>query len=234
MQYWYLFTPVHTRYWFLYSNVHKQYWYLYSNANMEYWKENHLGKTTPSSPDRDSNLDLPVLSGRAQHKRIKFPLWLNADRGDMEDEDIDKFLSLCKHNFPKATISIGMLDEVKTLVYKTRYTEKLVTQMKDALTRNNVTQTVAFPVQFLRAVYSVDTLSALKDVQGITDSALYMYSRFAPIYGEDQLPKVVSRGHSKPGSPQIMKGKLTTFIITGVSRIPNKRVNVPNWQQGMI
>nr|CAD7586509.1 unnamed protein product [Timema genevievae] len=29
--------------------------------------ENHLGKTTPSSPDRDSNLDLPVLDGRAQH-----------------------------------------------------------------------------------------------------------------------------------------------------------------------
>nr|CAD7404377.1 unnamed protein product [Timema cristinae] len=33
--------------------------------------ENHLGKTTPSSPDRDSNLDLPVLCGRAQHdKRV--------------------------------------------------------------------------------------------------------------------------------------------------------------------
>nr|CAD7261300.1 unnamed protein product [Timema shepardi] len=29
--------------------------------------ENHLGKTTPSSPDRDLNLDLPVLGGRAQH-----------------------------------------------------------------------------------------------------------------------------------------------------------------------
>ncbi|CAG2053900.1 unnamed protein product [Timema podura] len=29
--------------------------------------ENHLGKTTPSSPDRDSNLDLPVLGGRTQH-----------------------------------------------------------------------------------------------------------------------------------------------------------------------
>nr|CAD7199156.1 unnamed protein product [Timema douglasi] len=29
--------------------------------------ENHLGKTTPSSPDQDSNLDLPVLSSRAQH-----------------------------------------------------------------------------------------------------------------------------------------------------------------------
>nr|CAD7455450.1 unnamed protein product [Timema tahoe] len=29
--------------------------------------ENHLGKTTPSSPDRDSNFDLPVLGGLAQH-----------------------------------------------------------------------------------------------------------------------------------------------------------------------
>nr|CAD7394796.1 unnamed protein product [Timema cristinae] len=33
--------------------------------------ENHLGKTTPSSLDRDSNLDLPVLSSQAQHKREK-------------------------------------------------------------------------------------------------------------------------------------------------------------------
>nr|CAD7260754.1 unnamed protein product [Timema shepardi] len=34
--------------------------------------ENHLEKTTPSSPDRDSNLDLPVLSGRAHHdKRVR-------------------------------------------------------------------------------------------------------------------------------------------------------------------
>nr|CAD7573186.1 unnamed protein product [Timema californicum] len=33
--------------------------------------ESHLGKTTPSSPDRDSNLDLPVLNSRAQHdKRV--------------------------------------------------------------------------------------------------------------------------------------------------------------------
>nr|CAD7397014.1 unnamed protein product [Timema cristinae] len=33
--------------------------------------ETHLGKTSLSSPDRDSNLDLPVLSSRAQHdKRV--------------------------------------------------------------------------------------------------------------------------------------------------------------------
>nr|CAD7445258.1 unnamed protein product [Timema bartmani] len=29
--------------------------------------ENYLGNTTPSSPDRDSNLDLPVIGGLAQH-----------------------------------------------------------------------------------------------------------------------------------------------------------------------
>nr|CAD7196070.1 unnamed protein product [Timema douglasi] len=33
--------------------------------------ENYLGKTTPITPDRDSNLDLPVLSSRAQHDKIK-------------------------------------------------------------------------------------------------------------------------------------------------------------------
>nr|CAD7429758.1 unnamed protein product [Timema monikensis] len=33
--------------------------------------ENHLGNTTPSSPERDLNLVLPVLSSRAQHdKRV--------------------------------------------------------------------------------------------------------------------------------------------------------------------
>nr|CAD7424836.1 unnamed protein product [Timema monikensis] len=32
--------------------------------------ESHLGKTTPSSPDRDSDLDLPILSSRAQHKCV--------------------------------------------------------------------------------------------------------------------------------------------------------------------
>nr|CAD7409196.1 unnamed protein product [Timema cristinae] len=35
--------------------------------------ENHLGKNPVSSPDRDSNLDLPVLSSRAQHDKRKSP-----------------------------------------------------------------------------------------------------------------------------------------------------------------
>nr|CAD7205262.1 unnamed protein product [Timema douglasi] len=33
--------------------------------------ENHLGKTTPSSPGRDSNLDLPVLSSRAPTRQAR-------------------------------------------------------------------------------------------------------------------------------------------------------------------
>nr|CAD7259883.1 unnamed protein product [Timema shepardi] len=34
--------------------------------------ENYFGKTNPSSPDRDSNLDLPVHSSRAQHDKRNF------------------------------------------------------------------------------------------------------------------------------------------------------------------
>nr|CAD7262049.1 unnamed protein product [Timema shepardi] len=42
------------------------------NSHLRGWRvENNLGKSTPSSPDRDSNLDLPVLSSRAKHdKRV--------------------------------------------------------------------------------------------------------------------------------------------------------------------
>nr|CAD7577462.1 unnamed protein product [Timema californicum] len=65
--------------------------------------ENHLGKTIPSSPDQDSNLDLPVLSSRAQHnKRIaggsvgfEFPhssLYLVSDSNVCEDS-VDKLLT---------------------------------------------------------------------------------------------------------------------------------------------
>nr|CAD7427680.1 unnamed protein product [Timema monikensis] len=55
--------------------------------------ENHLGKTTPSSPNRDSNLDLPVLSSRAQHdERVsqlrhrggRFRCKINVPRGRLE------------------------------------------------------------------------------------------------------------------------------------------------------
>nr|CAD7409205.1 unnamed protein product [Timema cristinae] len=34
--------------------------------------ENRLGKTTPSPPDRDSNIDLPILGSRVQHETSTF------------------------------------------------------------------------------------------------------------------------------------------------------------------
>nr|CAD7411344.1 unnamed protein product [Timema poppensis] len=41
--------------------------------------ENHLGKTTPSSPDRDSNLDLPVLNSRASTRQARTrSLWASS------------------------------------------------------------------------------------------------------------------------------------------------------------
>nr|CAD7404457.1 unnamed protein product [Timema cristinae] len=41
--------------------------------------KNPLGKTTPSSHDRDSNLDLPVLSSRAQHDKRACAKLLNIE-----------------------------------------------------------------------------------------------------------------------------------------------------------
>nr|CAD7573805.1 unnamed protein product [Timema californicum] len=46
--------------------------------------ENHLGKTTLSSTDRDSNLDLPVLSSRAQHDKRVSQLRHRGGRGSTE------------------------------------------------------------------------------------------------------------------------------------------------------
>nr|CAD7569935.1 unnamed protein product [Timema californicum] len=49
--------------------------------------KNHLGKTTPSSPDRDSNLDLPVLSS------------LSSTRQAWPDYDVDRGALFIQHKF---------------------------------------------------------------------------------------------------------------------------------------
>nr|CAD7462775.1 unnamed protein product [Timema tahoe] len=121
--------------------------------------------------------------------KLKFPLWLHADTDNMGEKDIDKFLSLYTHNFPEATISIGMLHVGQKFGSKREYNAKLVTQMKDTLTRNNVTQTVVFPVDLVGATYSLDTLPALNDVHGITDSALYMYAGVSNHLSDDEISR---------------------------------------------
>nr|CAD7401136.1 unnamed protein product [Timema poppensis] len=52
--------------------------------------ENHLGKTTPSSPDRDSNLDLPVLSSRAQHDK-RLMKWALGSSDQYSFHELDKY-----------------------------------------------------------------------------------------------------------------------------------------------
>nr|CAD7406666.1 unnamed protein product [Timema poppensis] len=61
--------------------------------------ENHLGKTIPSSPDRDSNLDLPVLSSRVQHdKRRSRTAYLGGIKG------ADRPLAGISHREPSSAL----------------------------------------------------------------------------------------------------------------------------------
>nr|CAD7392156.1 unnamed protein product [Timema cristinae] len=61
--------------------------------------ENHLGTTpAPSSPDRESNLDLPVLSGRAQHDKCVSNI---RHRGGLTEVGLnanEAYLSPCANN----------------------------------------------------------------------------------------------------------------------------------------
>nr|CAD7435468.1 unnamed protein product [Timema monikensis] len=71
--------------------------------------ENHLGKITPSSPDRDSNLDCPVLSTRALHdkrvRNIKKPKLRVQPKNKAADFcEITKILSLFEEPVPAAFI----------------------------------------------------------------------------------------------------------------------------------
>ncbi|CAG2057798.1 unnamed protein product, partial [Timema podura] len=115
-------------------------------------------------------------------EKLKFPLWLNADilkgpvNSILSPLDADKFLSLCTRNLPEATLSLGW-----TLIYAApvivpgQYEEEHIIQMKDALTRNNVTQPVTFAVDASLAAQSLDTLPALMDIPGITDITLTVF-----------------------------------------------------------
>nr|CAD7606411.1 unnamed protein product [Timema genevievae] len=49
--------------------------------------ENLLGKTTLSSPDRDSNLDLPVFGSRAQHDWRVLPLKIGLYKRRYKDKN---------------------------------------------------------------------------------------------------------------------------------------------------
>nr|CAD7428459.1 unnamed protein product [Timema monikensis] len=78
--------------------------------------ENHLGKTTPNSPDRDSNLDLPVLSSRAQHDKRVSQLRHRGGKGvDTRWHIVDSATlrtSTISITTKKSTVSVGESDKV--------------------------------------------------------------------------------------------------------------------------
>nr|CAD7408595.1 unnamed protein product [Timema poppensis] len=88
--------------------------------------ENHLGKATPSSPERDLNLDLPVLSSRAQHdkRRCNSPSLPGLDamasrKGDPQANDCWCTLSLFNQSIlPRVHVVhavTGLLSELSIL-----------------------------------------------------------------------------------------------------------------------
>nr|CAD7575622.1 unnamed protein product [Timema californicum] len=96
--------------------------------------ENHLGKTTPSSPDRDSNLDLPVLSSRAQHDKRVNQL---RHRGGIDNTILQKenqYKTMMKHHLVILTVllfTIKFMEAAPKLSKKNRDKEALTDYQRD-------------------------------------------------------------------------------------------------------
>nr|CAD7415604.1 unnamed protein product [Timema poppensis] len=61
----------------------------WSTNNLEIGAENHLGKTTPSSPERDSSLNPPVLNRLAQHETSTLANYAT-NAGDQQTRNISR------------------------------------------------------------------------------------------------------------------------------------------------
>nr|CAD7396714.1 unnamed protein product [Timema cristinae] len=85
--------------------------------------DNHLGKTIPSSPDRDSNLDLPVLSSRAQHdKRIGASVDIDVLK---YDEDSCRAILRCPAtSYVKLRSSLTLCGDYSVTHFKMSYCRK--------------------------------------------------------------------------------------------------------------
>nr|CAD7400354.1 unnamed protein product [Timema cristinae] len=79
--------------------------------------ENHLGKTTPSSPDRDLNLDLPVLSSQDKHDKRVSQLRhrgpLKASQEDLTNVNTEKIIptALTVSTDPKQYKDLSIKDD---------------------------------------------------------------------------------------------------------------------------
>nr|CAD7259596.1 unnamed protein product [Timema shepardi] len=67
--------------------------------------ENHLRKTSPSSPDRDSNLDLPVLGSRATHDKHVSQLRHRGGLNYHMNNEVQNILLVEKDNHRPTTVN---------------------------------------------------------------------------------------------------------------------------------
>nr|CAD7406038.1 unnamed protein product [Timema cristinae] len=164
-------------------------------------------------------------------EKLKFPLWLNADilKGPVNSIirplDADIFLSLCTRNLPEATLSLGWtLFYAAPVIVPGKYEAKHITQMKDALTRNNVTQPVTFAVDASLAAQSLDTLPALMNIPGITDITLSVFLSQPAFVNISQLTMLIKTfGKDRvyvdlPESPEKLN---STSPLTFIKRVLN-------------
>ncbi|CAG2053676.1 unnamed protein product [Timema podura] len=104
--------------------------------------ENHLGKTTPSSPDRDSNLDLPVLCGLTQHDwRLTTPF--------AEYKRLELLAQVLRHRYPPSSyldplqvygVHDGALEELNSREVALEQTFQLQIRWLPALAPTNNSQ----------------------------------------------------------------------------------------------
>ncbi|XP_015108950.1 protein FAM151B [Diachasma alloeum] len=132
--------------------------------------------TTLKNPTRGIKLDfktieafkesLPILKNNRDEMVV--PVMLNADilPGPFSDDkpvNPDEFLRGAKEHFPESILSVGWKTQSGALPanFKGSYTKEHIMNMIDTLSRNNISQTVTFPV---RAALAANDIVVMQDL----------------------------------------------------------------------
>ncbi|XP_042868540.1 protein FAM151B-like [Penaeus japonicus] len=158
-----------------------------SNLSLEMWidkviEANENGKNKGAKLDFKSlsivKESLEILKNRTE--RITFPLWLNADilKGPVGSSrnpvDADKFLALCTEYFPQATLSVGWTMQYTAEDKPGSYTKEMVEEMVTTLEKNNISQSITFPIRAAFVGESLENLEWLLD--SVPDSTITIWS----------------------------------------------------------
>lgn len=111
--------------------------------------------------------------------QIDYPLWINADilSGPLNAAtipvDATQFLYLAKQ-FRNSTLSIGWTTNYGAHFPPTSYSNEQIRDMLETIRKNDVTQTITFPVRAGIAAESLDNMKVL--LQNVSDSTLTIWS----------------------------------------------------------